>query len=105
MPDGLLRVVLTLAVSAVALVVGLRIVVDYLLFHPTAGLAVTPDELGIRADSFHIATDDGIPMGIGQVEADHSKALAVRGKRTLADPQHGLRGVRLSCNILQLGRM
>ena len=60
MPEGILRTLLVLALGAGAIVFALQQVVDYLLFYPTAGADYTPDEFGIRADSFHIATEDSV---------------------------------------------
>jgi len=55
-----LRTLLVLVLSAGAAIFIIQYIVDYLLFYPTVGVDYTPDELGIRADSFHLATEDSV---------------------------------------------
>ena len=60
MPEGIVRTLLLIAVSAGVAIFIVKCIVDYFLFYPSVGVDYTPDQLGIRADSFHMATEDGV---------------------------------------------
>jgi len=59
-PEGILRGLLVLLLTGGAVVFLVQRIVDYLLFQPSVGIDFKPEELGIRAESFHLATEDSV---------------------------------------------
>lgn len=60
MPEGILRTLLVLLLAGGGVLFVVQRIVDYLLFQPSVGIDFTPEELGIQAESFHLATEDSV---------------------------------------------